>query len=149
MDRLHEHGSKSSLDIDIADRSQRHAATGVKRVHQAFGWTLTKLLLDHPKQFRLDGFQLKMGTVGNSAAAIGSFCTTALERFGQEATFSRKRLLGTGRDFAQSHSVRVPSDDMSTVGDVDPSLVLRPINHSRLMDGVKLGVERSAENVKR
>ena len=57
--------------------------------------------------------------------------------------------MGTGGDFAYRCAAGVPCNHVTTVGDINSSLVVTAFDFPCLVNRVQLGMERPAEGMKR
>ena len=152
VNRLDQHRSLARLDVDVAERTERHPAAGIKGVQQAFGGLFRKLLLHHEEHVGRDRFQLEMGSIADTGMEIGLVGPAALERVADQAAFGGQGLMGAGRDFTDGHrrfAGRVPGDHVPAIGNIDLRVIRTSLNAAGAMNPVQLGVERPAENVKR
>ena len=141
MDRLNQHGMPASLNVDVAQGTQCHSPAGVEGVQQSFGGPLAELLLNHPKQVRLNAFELKTGPVIDAAATICLLGSATLERLGDQATPLGQWLMGPVATSHNVTAVAVPGDHMTTIGDINLGIVIASLDSTAL---VQTGITRGA-----
>lgn len=118
-------------------------------MQQTFGRSVAELLLNHPKHVGFNGLKLKMRSVRNATATFHALGSATFERLGQQATFFGQWLPCTRSHLANCRTIRIPRDNVTTIGDLDRRRVIASFDPTSLMNSVKLRVKRSTEHVKR
>ena len=90
-----------------------------------------------------------MRAVADAAATFRPLGPASLQWFGQQATAFGKRLMGAGGNFTDDHAAGGPGDHVTAVGDIDLCFVVASFNPPTLVDRIELGMQRTAEHVKR
>ena len=115
-------------------------------MQQAFSGIARKLLVDHPKHFWRDRFELKMGSINDTTGTLRAVRSAAFKWRGDQTAFCRQWLRRARCHFAQSRSAALPGDDVTTIGDVDPGRIEASLNAPSLMHAVKFRMQRAREN---
>ena len=87
-----------------------------------------------------------MGSINDTAGTLRAVRSAAFERRGDQTAFGRQRLRRAGCHFAQSRSAALPSNDVTTTGDVDPGRIETSLNATSLMHAVEFRMQRARKN---
>lgn len=148
MQALNENTALSFFDQDVAQRSPRHPAARIKKLAKAVGFGgLTQLFMDCPKEIGPDAFDFESRAVGHVMTNLNDLEISGKEGLRMQLTSLGQQLSGGAHDFRNGHRTAAEGDDMSIASDIQTHLILRPIDHSLLVDLEKLGMHRPSKDI--
>jgi len=119
-------------------------------MNQALSFAAARqLFLKCPKQLRGDRLELEIRVIDNAAAALYAIATLAAQAIGKQPASLGQRMLSRGRNLGKRQAAIAPGDDMTRGGDVEPGFEFAPFYGSRFMNVEQLGVQGTAEQLKR
>ena len=105
-------------------------------------------MLERPKDFRLDRFELEVHLVAGAAAALHPVASLAFELAADQPPLLRQRMMGRSGDLRQRLALIAPRDDMTGTGDVDHRLVFPTFDRAGAINLKQLGMQGAPKQLK-